>query len=80
MEERVSSRQDFICFLESLQADLKRGTPEWTNDKLGEFLEAMTAYASDVQGYYVNTNKHVSADEASWQVFADILRGATMYE
>lgn len=77
--EHVRNRADFIRFLEGLESDLGKRVPE-TNLTLPAFLGAMTAYANDVQGYYDNRQENVNADEPSWQVFADILRGATMYE
>jgi len=51
---------------------------------LGDFLEALATYAVDVEGYYYNLAKSgrekVATDLAAWRVFADILRGATVYE
>jgi hypothetical protein len=43
-------------------------------------LEAIGRYTNDIQGYYDNTNKNVNADQPTWQVFADIFRGSTIYE
>jgi len=76
----VTNRQSFIRFLELLHQDFLRNKDEWENSNLERFLEAMTAYANDVQGFYINTNQNVNADNPSWQVFADILRGAIVYE
>lgn len=52
----------------------------WENKTLDTFLEALSAYTEDIQGYYDNMEKSVNADEPSWQTFADIFKGATMYE
>lgn len=40
----------------------------------------MSSYTEDIQGYYNNMNQNVNADKASWEVFADIFKGAKMYE
>jgi hypothetical protein len=72
MDIKVTDRQSFIKFLERLQDDLLHNRDKWENDTLEKFLDAMAAYAQDVQGYYNNTNQQVNADEASWKVFADI--------
>ncbi|WP_299190312.1 hypothetical protein [uncultured Aquimarina sp.] len=45
-----------------------------------DFLEAMIRYSDAVQQYYKNTNQDINADEAQWKVFADIIKGASMYE
>ena len=50
------------------------------NKKLENFLEAMSSYAQDIQGYYDNMKQNINADEANWQTFADILKGASIYE
>jgi hypothetical protein len=40
----------------------------------------MTRYTEDIQGYYDNTKQNVNADQPDWQTFADIFRGASIYE
>jgi hypothetical protein len=44
----------------------------------------MTRYAEDIQGYYdyqeKETGEHINADIPFWRTFADILRGARIYE
>lgn len=77
---KVNSRSSFAAFIELLREDFLQNPNEWENDTLGNFLEAMSAYAKDIQGYYNNFNLNINADEAQWQVFADILRGAKVYE
>jgi hypothetical protein len=76
----VTDRQSFINFLELLYLDYLENPTEWENSTLGNFLQAMAAYTEDIRGYYSNTNQNVNADEPSWRVFADILRGAKIYE
>jgi hypothetical protein len=76
----VKDRQSFIRFMELLHEDYLKNQEEWENPNLDRFLEAMIAYAEDIQGYYNNTNQNVNADTPSWKVFADILKGAKVYE
>lgn len=80
MENIVTDRTSFIKFVEKLRVDFNTKPHEWKNKTLDDFLEALSAYAHDIQGYYKNTNQQTNADVASWQVFADILAGASMYE
>ena len=76
----VTDRQSFINFLELLYEDYMKNQKDWENPRLDRFLEAMSTYAEEIQGYYNNTNQNVNADTASWKVFADILMSAKMYE
>jgi hypothetical protein len=76
----VSDRQSFIEFIDLLREDLIKKPKTWENKNLGDFLEALASYAQDIQGYYDNTGQKVNADQASWQIFADIFKGASIYE
>lgn len=75
---RVIDKKSFVEFLGLLRKDFEQNN--WENNNLSDFLEAMERYAEDIQGYYKNTNQNVDANNPSWQLFADIFKGATMYE
>ena len=77
---KVTDRQSFIEFIELLHEDYRKNLKSWQNKNLDSFLDAIGRYANDIQGYYDNTNKKVNADDPSWQVFADILKGSKIYE
>ena len=77
---QVTDRKSFIEFLDLLRQNFI-GNPEgWENNNLDTFLEALSRYANDIQGHYDNMGKPIIADNPSWQVFADIFKGATIYE
>ena len=76
----VTDRESFIRFLELLHRDYLNNKTKWENDQLATFIEAMAAYAHDIQGFYDNTGQNLNADIPSWKVFADILMGAKIYE
>ena len=80
INQQVTDRQSFIKFLESLHQDFIDNGQEWESKTLDGFLEALSRYTVDIQGYYDNTNQNINADNASWQVFADIIKGAKIYE
>ncbi len=77
---KVKSRQDFVEFVSLLKDDFKLSESNWENVTVESFLEALSAYSNDVDGYYKNMKIDVDADAPSWRVFADILRGASIYE
>ncbi|CAN5509929.1 hypothetical protein BH10BAC2_BH10BAC2_37270 [soil metagenome] len=76
----VTDRQSFINFLELLRNDYLSNQRDWENPTIDRFLEAMSAYTNDIQGFYDNTNQNINADTPSWKVFADIIKGAKIYE
>ncbi len=76
----VTDRQTFVKFLELLSKDLLDNPESWENKTLPDFLEALSAYTKDIQGYYDNTNQDKIADRPDWAIFADIFSGAKIYE
>ena len=77
---KVTDRQSFVKFIDLLRQDFVDNPESWENKKLEDFLEALSSYSEDIQGYYNNTNQKVNADEPNWQTFADIFKGASIYE
>jgi len=76
----VKDRRDFVKFIILLHKDYLENFDSWENKTLPDFLEALSAYAEDIQGYYDNANQKINADKADWSTFADILKGAKIYE
>ncbi|SDL48362.1 hypothetical protein SAMN05421823_106143 [Catalinimonas alkaloidigena] len=74
------TRIEFIAFLKAFRQDLEEGKPEWKNQTLEDFLEAMASYTEDIQGYYDTMNLNTDADVATWENFKTLLKGASMYE
>ncbi|GAB3018820.1 DUF7660 family protein [Spirosoma pulveris] len=75
----VTDKQSFEAFLQLLVQDLQANPDSWGNVNLLDFLEAMGRYTKDIQGYYDNLQLGLDADAPSWRLFADLLKGATMY-
>ena len=74
------TREDFIQFLETLRRDFQTDPDKWANKTIDDYLEAISRYTQDIQGYYDNTGQTISADKADWKTFSDIMKGATTYE
>jgi hypothetical protein len=77
---KVNNKKDFDIFLDLLRDDLKNNPENWENNTLESFLEALQAYTNCIQNYYDNFNIEINSEKASWQVFADIFKGAIVYE
>lgn len=85
MEDRlgnfnVNSRSSFAEFVELLSNDYRANPEKWEHVKIESFLEAISRYARDIQGYYDNTGQNTDANVPAWKTFADILRGGLIYE
>ncbi|WP_417357030.1 hypothetical protein [Flavobacterium sp.] len=78
--KQITSRKDFVEFLKLLHKYYTSKPEDWENNTLESFLEALSAYAEDIPRYYKNTNQNKTPDIADWQVFADMLKGAIIYE
>jgi hypothetical protein len=76
----VTDRASFAKFIGELLEFFQNDRDSWENDTLERYLGAMQAYALDIQGYYNNMEPGENADNPGWKVFADILRGAAVYE
>ena len=60
--------------------ELRKNQGDFENKSIDDFLEALGRYAKDVDGFYENTNQKVDLDKVDWKVFADLLKGASIYE
>lgn len=78
MQREVKSKEDFVCFLSALQADLKSNPDSWNNMDLVSFLGSMSSWIEDMGEFYVDDSGNQK--EITWQVFADILSIARVYE
>ena len=74
------NRKEFVKFIGLLIKDYERNYAVWENLTIEDFLYAIQSYAEDLDGYYKNTNQKINANEPSWKVFSDILKGARIYE
>lgn len=77
--QQVQSREDFVAFLGALRADLQKNPEQWQNRDLPAFLEAMSAWMEDMEGYYRNRGEPVP-DQPRWQTLGQILLAARVYQ
>jgi hypothetical protein len=76
--DEVTDRKSFIKFVNSFRNEFDNNN--WENNTLESFLEALEAYADDIQGFYANCEQKINADTPSWRTFAKILEAAANYE
>ncbi|WP_293953335.1 MULTISPECIES: DUF7660 family protein [unclassified Sphingobacterium] len=75
----IKSKEDFVNFVELLVSNLKSNPEEWTNKSLPEYLESISSWTEDMEGYYQNNDMPIP-ENINWKVFANILIAAKMYE
>lgn len=74
----VQNRGELIEFINILIKELRESPEEWENKDLPSFLEAMSAWVTDMDGYYSNQGR--LTPEPNWEMFAQILAAASVYE
>jgi len=75
----VVTSDDLARFISQLAEQADAGYCDWENPTLPRFLEAMAAWAEDIESYYRLHGIDMS-QESKWRLFADLLMAATMYE
>lgn len=77
--DAITSRDDFVAFVDSLRQDLAVHPDEWQNPTLASFLEGLSAWVRDMDGYYENHRLPVPTTP-SWKNLAEMLLAAKCYE
>jgi hypothetical protein len=76
----IRSRDEFIAHIFCLLDDFDAIGNQWENKDVYTLLQAMAAWLADCKGYYQNTGQDVDVEKPSWQLFADALSAAAVYE
>lgn len=80
--EKISSiktREDFVLFVYELSKDYRENPQSWENKNIGTFLEALAAWAEDMDGYYLHQGQPIPK-KPDWKNVADMLMAAKLYE
>ncbi len=78
-EKKRFSKKDFVSFLKDLQKDYIENPNSWENGNIGSFLEAMAFWVEEMDNFYENQNLSLPKN-INWEIFADILQAAKIYE
>jgi hypothetical protein len=73
----INTKDDLIALIRELSSE---DSSTWDNSALSAFLEALSGWIEDCDGYYKNTGSDLNPDSPSWQLFADALQAAKIYE
>jgi len=75
--EKIESKKELIGLIQRLRTE---DSSKRENLSTPSFLEALAAWLENADGFYQNVKLETSAEKASWQLFADALQAATIYE
>jgi len=76
---KINDKEDFANFVRLLVSNLNNNPEEWTNKTLPEYLEGISSWTEDMDGYYQNHGLTIP-ENINWKVFANMLMAAKMYE
>jgi hypothetical protein len=72
-------RAELAEFVHRLARDAERDDLDWENPTLARYLEAMSGWIEDLDGYFRNRGERVP-DQPTWQLVAARLSAAPVYE
>jgi hypothetical protein len=75
----IETKAQFLAFVDQLRADLQNSPEAFENLTLDDFLNALSAWVADSEGYYRNIGES-SPSPTVLRYIADALAGATIYE
>ena len=75
--QKIESKEQLIELIRKLSNE---NTDSWENMSINDYLEAMGAWIDSAEGFYKNSKSNTNPDKPSWQLFADALQAAKIYE
>ncbi len=75
----IKTRNDLSAFVAALRRDLLSSPDDWENATLERYLEALAAWAEDMDGYFLNRGEEIPT-EPSWRLVGQLLLAAKYYE
>lgn len=76
-DSQIATRDELVTHIYRM---LEGDPSGWENTTAQSFLQALAAWLNDCRGYYKNINSPVDVETPTWQIFADALTAATVYE
>lgn len=77
--DTINTRNQLVSHIRALQKNIVEFPDEWENKDLSSYLEALSAWLEDCDGYYENRGQEVP-NQGNWSLIADMLSAAKVYE
>lgn len=78
-QQLPATRAELAEFVRELARDAKRDDLDWQNPTLARYLEAMSGWIEDLDGYVQNRGERMP-EQPTWQLVAAMLSAARVYE
>ena len=75
----VKTRDDFVAYCNQLADSVRVNPSAFENTDAASFIEALSGWTNDMDGFYLNRGEGVPV-QLSWQVVADMVSAALVYE
>ena len=75
----IASKEDFIYFMEKLKEDNQRNEKEWENKEIYLYLDSISSWVEDMDGYYLNMKINMPTN-IDWQFIATLFYVGKIYE
>ena len=76
---KITTREDLYDFLKILIDDPRTKNGKWFNSELESYLEGISGFVNDLEGYYKNRNEEYPKD-INYKLIAEILLSGLYYE
>lgn len=77
--DNIESKEDFISFVNSLLNDNQVNNDEWENKDILSYLEAISSWVEDMEGYYDNMKLDIPTN-IDWKFIATLFYVGKVYE
>ena len=75
--KRIETKEQLLELIQQLSEE---NTDGWENVSTQAFLEALGSWLGSAERLYKNLNLDIDPNKPSWQLFADALQAAIIYE
>ncbi len=77
--DTIATKDEFISFIEKLKNDRIEKPEEWENPDIQSYLEGISSWVYDMEGYYENIGKNMP-DNINWNFIATLFYVGKIYE
>ena len=75
----IKNKEDFISFIDILLTDNRVNNDEWENKDILSYLDAISSWVKDMEGYYRNMKLGIPAS-IDWKFIATLFYVGKIYE
>lgn len=77
--DQIKDRNDLVAFVRELAKDRESDPDSWEHDTIDHYLEALSAWVAEMDGYFKNQGLAVPV-QPSWKLIGQILLASKYYE